>query len=153
MPKSQQSWARSQHPPTQWNLRGGRLKQCWIQYIKKIEPSKPTKKGPLSNVLCESPFTIYLDFKIRYESTPLPSPLFSGWQCWWGGGGVGANSDEGDMSVGFFPFLFYDTITMNCTRLRKVQTVSIYPWAVYTRRCCQPLLYQTPSLGSEEKDH
>ncbi len=23
----------SQHPPTQWNLRGGRLKQCWIEYI------------------------------------------------------------------------------------------------------------------------
>ncbi len=24
MPKSQLSWVRSQHPPTQWNLRGGR---------------------------------------------------------------------------------------------------------------------------------
>jgi hypothetical protein len=24
MPKSQQSWVRSQHPPTQWNLRGAR---------------------------------------------------------------------------------------------------------------------------------
>jgi hypothetical protein len=24
MPKSQQSWIRSQHPPTQWNLGGGR---------------------------------------------------------------------------------------------------------------------------------
>ncbi len=24
MPKSQQSWVRSQHPPTKWNLRGGR---------------------------------------------------------------------------------------------------------------------------------
>jgi hypothetical protein len=23
MPKSQQSWVRSQHPPTQWNFRGG----------------------------------------------------------------------------------------------------------------------------------
>jgi hypothetical protein len=35
MPKAQQSWVRSKHPPTQWNLRGGR----WIsvEYTDKKE--------------------------------------------------------------------------------------------------------------------
>jgi hypothetical protein len=27
MPKSQQSWVGSRHPPTQWNLRGGEIKK------------------------------------------------------------------------------------------------------------------------------
>ncbi len=43
MPKSQQSWDRSQHPPAQWNLRGGRLKQCWIQYIENKLKKSPCK--------------------------------------------------------------------------------------------------------------
>jgi hypothetical protein len=40
LPKSQQSWVRSQHPPTQWNLRGRQMKQHWIQYFgkKRIPP-------------------------------------------------------------------------------------------------------------------
>jgi hypothetical protein len=44
MPKSQQSWVRSQHPPTQWNLRGGRESSIEIQYIE-----KKSKKIPLLN--------------------------------------------------------------------------------------------------------
>jgi hypothetical protein len=36
MPKSQLSWIRSQHPPTQWNLRGGR----WSSLNKVLKKSK-----------------------------------------------------------------------------------------------------------------
>ncbi len=37
MPKSQHTWVRPQHPPTQWNLKGGR----WMKYIKEsIKKSK-----------------------------------------------------------------------------------------------------------------
>ncbi len=32
--KSQQSWVRSQHPPTQWNLRGGRRSS--VEYSTKV---------------------------------------------------------------------------------------------------------------------
>jgi hypothetical protein len=34
--KLQQSWIRSKHPPTQWNLRGLQIKQCWIKYHKNL---------------------------------------------------------------------------------------------------------------------
>ncbi len=40
MPKSQQSWVRSQHPPTQWNLRGGR----WRGGVNNVHKNKNTKK-------------------------------------------------------------------------------------------------------------
>jgi hypothetical protein len=37
MPKLQQSWVQNNHPPTQWNLRGRQMKQCWIKYVKSIK--------------------------------------------------------------------------------------------------------------------
>ncbi len=52
MPKSQQSWVRSQHPPTPWNLRGRQMKQCWIQN-KKYKKSiffRGTKNSSISSV-------------------------------------------------------------------------------------------------------
>ncbi len=58
MPKSQQSWARSQHPPTQWNLRGGR----WSS----VENS--TKKIP------KIPPVKFISFSRR------------AWSSWWGTG-------------------------------------------------------------------
>ncbi len=36
MPKSQQSWVRSQHPIDTLASEGGQMKQCWITYIMKI---------------------------------------------------------------------------------------------------------------------
>ncbi len=39
MPKSQQSWVRSQHPPTQWNLRGGRWSSVEPVHRKKSQKS------------------------------------------------------------------------------------------------------------------
>ncbi len=41
--KSQQSWVRSQHSPTQWNLRGGRSSVDWITYIKRRRKKSPFK--------------------------------------------------------------------------------------------------------------
>jgi hypothetical protein len=38
MPKAQQSWVRSQHPPTQWNLRGGRWSSVEYRMWKKRKP-------------------------------------------------------------------------------------------------------------------
>jgi hypothetical protein len=32
--KSQQSWVRSKHPPTQWNTEGRQMRLCWITFIK-----------------------------------------------------------------------------------------------------------------------
>ncbi len=47
MPKSQQSWVRSQNPPTQWNLRGCR----WSVVEKPIRKEKnPNKSPPLKNI-------------------------------------------------------------------------------------------------------
>ncbi len=37
-------WVRSQHPPTQRNLEGRQMKQCWITYIKKKNSKNPFKK-------------------------------------------------------------------------------------------------------------
>jgi hypothetical protein len=32
------SWVRSHHPPTQWNLTGRQMKQCWKMYFKNTTP-------------------------------------------------------------------------------------------------------------------
>jgi hypothetical protein len=41
MPKSKHSWVRSQHPQTQWNLRGGRRSSVKIMYIIRKNPKNP----------------------------------------------------------------------------------------------------------------
>ncbi len=41
MPKSHQSWDRSQHPPTQWNQRGGRWSNVEYSTWKKIQQNPP----------------------------------------------------------------------------------------------------------------
>ncbi len=41
MPKLQQSWVRSQHPPTQWNLRGGRCSSVEYSTEKKKNQKNP----------------------------------------------------------------------------------------------------------------
>ncbi len=43
MPKSPQSWVRFQHPPTQWNLRGGRWSSVEYSTSKKIQKIPPLK--------------------------------------------------------------------------------------------------------------
>jgi hypothetical protein len=44
MPKSRLSWVRFQHPPTQWNLRGGSWNSVeYSTYIKKIQKIPPVK--------------------------------------------------------------------------------------------------------------
>ncbi len=42
---SQQSWVRSQRRPTQWDLRGRQMKQCWIKYIN-AKIAKEKRKSP-----------------------------------------------------------------------------------------------------------
>jgi hypothetical protein len=47
----------SQHPPTQWNLRGRQMKHCWIQYMHKNNPPVKLSFRPLPHLFWRPLFT------------------------------------------------------------------------------------------------
>ncbi len=94
MPKSQQPCVRSRHPPTQWNLRGGRWKY-WITYIKRRKKQKSTKCFSLSSRTYKKGKAVHLRRKYYAE-------VWSGlpWQT---SAGPPSRSSAQETPLGLFP--------------------------------------------------